>query len=105
MHPGTILAGLTIIGAAGGWLCWQRYETISATRPNLPASAQAKAGAAQRPSEIAMTDQRFAQSPPPPCGEGLGVGVAPRSGLAATPTPALPTRGRGKKEPIEISPP
>jgi hypothetical protein len=38
-------------------------------------------------------------SPPPPCGEGLGVGVAPISEVSATPTPSaappsLPTRGR-----------
>jgi hypothetical protein len=37
--------------------------------------------------------------PPPPCGEGLGVGVAPISEVSATPTPSaappsLPTRGR-----------
>ncbi len=33
---------------------------------------------------------------PPPCGEGLRVGLASHSMLVVTPTPALPTRGREK---------
>lgn len=42
MHPGSVLASLTAAAAVGGWVSWQRYEAVSATRiSNPPAAAQA----------------------------------------------------------------
>lgn len=50
MHPGTLLAGLTLIAAGGGWWCWHNYSLIRASRPNLPV-AESKAGSPESNAE------------------------------------------------------
>lgn len=52
MHPGTVLTGLTLLAAGGGWWCWHSYSEARASRPNLPPGV-AKAGSDSSNAEAA----------------------------------------------------
>src|SRR6516165_3607043 len=93
------MAPLPLAGRGWGWGSTRQVFPCHPPPQPSPARGEGANGGLLRCHWLTRTN-----GSPPPCGEGLGVGVHTTSLSVSPPTPTLPRKGGGsEREPAEVS--